>query len=225
MEKASSVIRILADILETVETIETDEENYEITSLKPRTDDLLATDTVAVELSLCIPFLATDDQRLALTPEEVRLDDDGSLQVDLMVATAPNASHGEGQSRTERRPSGGFDAGADDASRSMGAVTADCSASESADGDVAETADETAAMTVEGNAETITDEGVEATSGEGVDASSDEGTDPTANDGAGATADATADLPAYRDPDRLEAVYEELADVDGQYARLYASQP
>jgi hypothetical protein len=81
-EGASTAFRDLADVLETLETTETD---VEFTYAKPVDDDLLTAETVGIELGVQVPLLNNFDKDteagVDLTPETVRLQDDGSLHV------------------------------------------------------------------------------------------------------------------------------------------------
>jgi len=83
--KVSSVFRELADVLETFEATKTD---LSVTQATPVGDDFLDAETVSVEVGTRIPFLENslentsgEETNINLTPTSVCLDGDGSLHI------------------------------------------------------------------------------------------------------------------------------------------------
>jgi len=92
---ASHVFRELADVLETFETAST---GITVTQATPVNENLLDTETVAVKVGARVPFLddgmITDNGEppdISVTPANVSLERDGSLHVELQVT----AQYGE----------------------------------------------------------------------------------------------------------------------------------
>jgi hypothetical protein len=184
MGEISETLRDIADLLETVATVGTSETDYEITNLTPCPNDVLATDSVSVELGVRIPFLRNEDAaaQLALTPQEVQLNDDGSLHVGLTITAS-----------SDRQDSG-------EKSVTTPLTTEDSESSQSAGA-------QTPTASNRGSATSYAAD-PNSPSKSPSKGASNEASDPSGED-TGATTDESADSPAYRDPALLEAVYED----------------
>jgi len=163
MGRMSTAVNDLADVFEAIEAGEKEGRGYDITDLSPRNEDILRDGKVKFEFTAQIPFLDPDapSDRMTLKPEDIRLTDDGALEIEIAASVEP----------------------------------ADCSKTESDP-----TPEEDTVPRGEGQSETA-----EAASS----LSSDSATLNQSRPDTGTTDENEGDHPAYRDPDQLEAVYDE----------------
>lgn len=172
----SQAFRELATILETLETTETD---LEMTSVRPINDDVLGTQTIALDVYLEIPFLGSSlSETATVSPEAVALED-GQLIVELQViAEGPQATAAPESDAPDHTYDGGEPESKPNAT---GTVVDDEQRSDR----TGNTGSKTQSATVTDDTET-----------------SDQAEEP-----AGEETDAGGDEPAYRDPERLREVY------------------
>jgi len=102
MEQPSTAFRDIADVLETVETAETNGSLKKVTALRPRGKDVVAAGAVQVELGVRIPLLATETvpEQSTLTLQDAHLTEDGALHVDLLATVPPETQDGDTASQS-----------------------------------------------------------------------------------------------------------------------------
>ncbi|WP_137285787.1 hypothetical protein [Halorussus salinisoli] len=208
----SHVFRELADILELFEETGSD---FTITHATPNDQNLLDTNTFSVEVGARIPFLShelppsRDDMEIKLTPTEASLRSDGSLHIEMKITAGY-----EDELAPEDVSASATDIDIDSESVSLdGASDADSSSSDG-DANPKPTATTETDNTDEKRTHTRSTGALRDASTEPENGTQQDETTPDQRERTDEDPGSDAENPPYRDPERLQEVYEEYDTFD-----------